>query len=448
MLKKLITALLVCALFLGLAACSAPQNVPEPQDLDPSEPLTICFDLDNPWDPRHYELTDGAPVYSGVKLRQQAVDGFLQAMKEAGGPEDVQVEFLEGYGSDREGQLTRLRAELMAGKGPDLFVLRQNGLSDLFLFPEKKMDGGLFLALDRYMDGAQFMEPDKMLAPVFNAGLSDDGRRFLLPMSFDIDAVVLPPPSPDYDPEKPLTFDGMLDGNVLALWKPGPGEPFTDMSPALGRLANYKKESLLFTEEELGEFFSRLLSYEQAVDSGDIEPARGMFMGDLVSLEGSIASRSWAMEPVALVPLYDREGGVSARVDFFMGINTNAGNPAGAFWAADFLLGHDYMGSSDLHMYMWNGTMPIYPDLLGPEAGVPYIRDSSGENISLNGFSSRHWDAVQELFGRVTQARFPSELDTELTRAYWEYYSAEDEHARNKAVSQAYSTMRMMLGES
>lgn len=448
MLKKLAAALLACGLMLGTAACSAPPKVPEPRDFEPSEPLTICFDLDNLWEPRHYELTDGAPVYTGAKLRQQAVDEFLQAMREAGGPEDVQVEFLEGYGSDREGQLTRLRAELMAGKGPDLFVLRQNGSSDLFLFPEKKMDGGLFLALDRYMEGAQFMEPERMLAPVFDAGLSEDGRRFLLPMSFDIDAAVLPLPSPDYDPDKPMTFDAMLDGNLLALWKPGPGEPFTDMSPALGRLADYKKESLLFTEEELGEFFSGLLSYEQAVENGDIEPPRGMFMGDLPGLEGTIASRSWAMKPVTLVPLYDREGGVSARVDFFMGVNANAVNPAGAFWAADFLLGRDYMGSSDLHMYMWNGTMPIYTDLLGPGVGVPYVRDSSGEDVFVNGFGSRHWDAVQELFGRVTRARFPSELDTELTRAYWEYYRAGDERSRDKAVSDAYSTMRMMLGES
>ena len=205
MFKKLALFMSLLAL-LGLAACSRPgKEAPKPEDLDPKEPLTICFDLDASFDPRHFDFDSGQAKYTGAKLRQEAVDGFLEELAAVGGPQNVQVEFLEGLGSDREGQLTRLRAELMAGEGPDLFVLRQNGASDLFLFPEKKMEDGLFLCLDGYMEGARFMEPDKMLTPVFDAGKSSEGRRFLLPVTYDIDAALMRSSYLHTDPGQKLT---------------------------------------------------------------------------------------------------------------------------------------------------------------------------------------------------------------------------------------------------
>ena len=205
MLRKL-SALLLALLL--LPACSARRaDIPKPKAFDPEEPLTICFDLDGgTTDPRHYEIDRITPLYTG------------------GGPRDVQVEFIEGYGSLRDGQLTHMRSELMAGKGPDLFVICQSAYSNLFLFPEKKMEDGLFLCLDGYMDGAQFMEPDKMLTKVFDAGMASDGRRFLLPMTYSLEAAVLPSSQLDIDTEQELTFSSLLDpngglGGVLWLWR-------------------------------------------------------------------------------------------------------------------------------------------------------------------------------------------------------------------------------------
>lgn len=453
MLKRLTVTLLICVL-LCLTACSKPPAVPEPEEFDPSEPLTICFDLDN-WlgDPRHMDLATGK--YTGAKQRQAAVDQFLQDLKDAGGPENVQVEFIEDRGSDRDGQLTHLRAEIMAGSGPDLFVLKQTGESDLFLFPEKKLEDGLFLALDKYMENARFMEPDKMLKPVFDAGKSADGRQFLLPMTYDIDAAVLRESWMDFDHTAPHSFEEMLDsgtklGSVLSLWKVGePGyNSLIEVYPALGQLADYKKESLNFTQEELGEFFDKLLEYDLKAEDGGIKSPSGLLLGNLTNLHVDVADRVWAREPVALVPLYDRDGGVTARVNFFAGVNANTKNPAGAFWAADFLLGRDYMLDSDLYMYMWSDTLPIYTDLLGPDTHVPYIRSDNPANDFYHGFTGQHWEAYQTLMGLITGAEFPSQLDSQLGVAYARYYQAEDDSAREKVVSEVYSTMRMMLGES
>ncbi len=454
MFRKL-TALLFCLLM--LTACSAQRraDIPEPQKLDPDEPLTICFDLDNGVvDPRHNEIGRERPIYSGGKLRQQAVDSFLEAMEAAGGPRNVQAEFIEGSGSDRDGQLTRLRAELMAGDGPDLFVIRQGGFSDLFLFPEKKMEDGLFLCLDGYMEGAQFMEPERMLTAVFDGGLASDGRRFLLPMTYNLSAAAVPTSYLDIAEGQKLTLDDLLDPesglhSTLRLWRNEEfNDPFFSMYPALGQLADYKKESLSFSKEELGEFFTRLCEYEQKIDAGEIDKPKGALTSYIPDFGKDIAPRPWSKEPLTLVPLYDKEGGVTARIDFYMGVNANASNPAGAFWAADYLLDPDYMADSDIHMYMWCVTMPIYCDLIGPDNSIPYIRGKTPKEDLRDGLTGRHWRAFSELKDRITGAEFPTKLDWEITSGYLSFLQAEDDAAREKAVSEAYTTMSMMLGES
>lgn len=446
MLKKLTVTLLICVL-LCLTACSKPPAVPEPEAFDPGEPLTICFDLDNRPDNRHYDFSTGSK-YTGAKQRRTAVDQFLQDMKDAGGPENVQVEFIEGFGSDREGQLTHLRAEIMAGKGPDLFVLCQSGDRDLFQFPEKKMEDGLFLPLDRYMETAQFMEPDRMVAPVFDAGMSSGGTRYLLPMTYNICVAAMREKKLEFDPAEPHDLDELLDidspiGGVLSLWREYGGFGGNVIAPLLNPVADFKAERLCFTEDELAELFERLRQYETAADSDGFSKPSGVAEAHPIKLDGGVASRSWAAEPVALVPFYDRDGGVTAWVEAYAGVNANAANPAGAFWAADFLLGREYMMTSDLHMYMRCDVLSIYADLGGPDTPLPYNEDID------NGITiGQHWDAFRELTGMITDGAFPTQLDTELTFAYWDYCGADSDSAREKVVSEVYSTMRMMLGES
>lgn len=456
---KLIKLLAAILALLLMTSCSSPRpaKVPEPQPLDPDAPLKICFDLDNPpYDPRHHDFANGRMKYSGAKQRQAAVDQFLRDLEDAGGPRNVEVEFIEGWGDQRNGQLTRLRTEIMAGEGPDLFLLRQSGSFDLIRFPEKKMEDGLFLCLDKYMENAQFMEPDKMLAPIFDAGKSADGRRFLLPMSYSLSAAAVPVSSLEYDPGAAHSFEDMLDGSlggVLALWREtgeveGETGPLGEIYPALGSLADYGKEQLSFTKEELGEFFQSLLEYERRAGSGEVEVPRGMCLSDISGIEAAVADRTWARDPVHLIPLYDRNGGVTARIDFYMAVNANSKNPAGAFCAADYMLGHDFMLDSDLFMYMRSLTLPIYADLLGPETPLPYIRGDTPEESLMNSFGKLHWDSFRTLTGLITGAEFRTELDDELALGYYDYQKAESAAAREKVVSEAYSTMNMMLGES
>lgn len=459
MFKKLALFMSLLAL-LGLAACSRPgKEAPKPEELDPKEPLTICFDLDASFDPRHFDFDSGQAKYTGARLRQEAVDGFLEELAAVGGPRNVQVEFLEDLGSDREGQLTRLRAELMAGEGPDLFVLRQNGASDLFLFPEKKMEDGLFLPLDRYLEAPKFMDPGGMVQPIWDAGKSADGRQMLLPMTYDISVVAMRAEDVTLDPEKNYTLSDMLSGGTP--WLTGALAHKIDeidntfgwnvISLAFGQLADYKKEELRFTQEDLGEILEGLLDFNQRANRGELgDLPRGVGVENPVNLPSAIQEKSWRGDDLTLAPLYGREGGVTARVIHFAGVNANAGNPAGAFWAADFLLGEDYLQSSDFGMYLWCKTLPVCQNLLQEDKPLFYQRDKKNPEVNSTwSLNEDEWRAFTALRERITDAEYPTVLDGTISQAYFDmFYSAEDEPARKKVITETYSKLKMLLGES
>ena len=456
-------AFLLCALALGaLAACSSEKpDVPEPAAFDPQEPLTICFDLDSVLDPRHYSFSqDGSSKYTGAKQRREAVEQLLEAMKAQGGPENVQVEFVEGVGDERDGQLTRLRAELMAGAGPDLFVVCQAGDGrDLFKFPEKKMEDGLFLPLDRYLEAPKFMDPGGMVQPIWDAGKSADGRQMLLPMTYDISVVAMRAEDVTLDPEKNYTLSDMLSGGTP--WLTGALAHKIDeidntfgwnvISLAFGQLADYKKEELRFTQEDLGEILEGLLDFNQRANRGELgDLPRGVGVENPVNLPSAIQEKSWRGDDLTLAPLYGREGGVTARVIHFAGVNANAGNPAGAFWAADFLLGEDYLQSSDFGMYLWCKTLPVCQNLLQEDKPLFYQRDKKNPEVNSTwSLNEDEWRAFTALRERITDAEYPTVLDGTISQAYFDmFYSAEDEPARKKVITETYSKLKMLLGES
>ena len=78
------------------------------------------------------------------------------------GLEDVELEWLPSRDqeSERKAALTRLRTEIMAGKGPDVFLMDfENGSGEslsLFLQPETSMRLGLFYPLDELMENAEY----------------------------------------------------------------------------------------------------------------------------------------------------------------------------------------------------------------------------------------------------------------------------------------------------
>lgn len=105
----------------------------------------------------------------------------------------VKVEVLPDTEEARNAKLQELRTEIMAGEGPDVFLLPAGSLTGaeywdmppLFQDVEEAMGNGLFADLSPWYDEDADLKTEELQQSVMNAGVLD-GKRFVLPLGFDL----------------------------------------------------------------------------------------------------------------------------------------------------------------------------------------------------------------------------------------------------------------------
>lgn len=144
---------------------------------------------------------------------------------------------------DREPELTRLRTEIMAGEGPDAFILdatipgtvTDSGEPLEALFPnvEKSMYSHLFLDLEEMVQSSEIIELENCNQTVMDVGVAGD-NRFLLPLTYTFS-----------------TLDELLQSDQETLKGLFSFRTFKLFPNCLGVLADYEGQNLLVTQESL-----------------------------------------------------------------------------------------------------------------------------------------------------------------------------------------------------
>ena len=137
-------------------------------------------------------------------LRVVTEETFYHSVKDAaefteGTNSEIQVEIqaLVTDKAKREAEIQKLRTEIMAGKGPDVFLMdsipenaiREGGF--LMENPYKTMQSGALASLDIYMEKDAYWK-DSSYNEVFLKAGQYDGRQYIIPMS--VSYYVLPRP--------------------------------------------------------------------------------------------------------------------------------------------------------------------------------------------------------------------------------------------------------------
>lgn len=165
---------------------------------------------------------------------------------------DVNLEVLPMEGADLHSRLTRIRTEIMAGKGPDVFLMMPSLLPDremLFPIPKATMERHVFLPLDELRDSSEHIEWDKINPQILSAGQGSEGQM-LLPMYYSLDMGVS-----GEAVDLPATWENAISGNTPVLSQ-AYGSAFhfgRFRNLAFTDVANYEKETMTITEEELGQ---------------------------------------------------------------------------------------------------------------------------------------------------------------------------------------------------
>lgn len=447
--KKFI-ALMMSVLLLALTGCKS-DHKEIPSDPDTTEPLRVLIDVEF-----------GSSVFSSVKTAMKEYEklpskgstvkyaSFQDVIAELGGPKDIQLEFPPKSGEERDAYMTALRTEMMAGKGPDLFVCisglgwcwDQDTYSGqfvdaLFQFPQQAMERNMFLPLDGYIEKAQFMEWDKLTPVIMDAGKNEKGQ-LLLPMTYTVPVAYFKEEDVEFRLDTGLAWKDMLSGPP-ELVKAAGDSHMSLQSTALWPMAYYKGDKLAITEEELLEYVTLRREAGDRLKTMDMPDGTAQSLKPVNRFDDNYGRDN----ELTLIPVYSRSGGYTAVATSFLGININTKRPDDAFFIADYLMSKEGQ-QSKLYAYMiWDHALPTMEGLM---AGRGWgVSDSMDGAVYM---SENLYEKFVELREGLSGAEFQTSLEEELSNLYTEAAYGESGKSVEKLVHDAYMRMNMMLAES
>lgn len=431
---------LIFSLLLLLPACNSLENMRG--DIDNRSALRICIDING---------------YAGEGdfQRTQDIRDFMFSLKETGGLEGVVFEVIPRSGPERNTAIKRIRTELMAGGGPDVFIvdctLDADEQKSLFPFPDKVMEAGLFLPLDKYMENkTEFTEWDKQQAVVLAAGRNEEGQQ-IIPLSYtfpvqtcNISDFVMAPRESLLTWQDTLTDPVMVDAYaefidcVDVSWgRDMHGqeglyrfvEPYLEHS--LGKLADFHNEELLFTEDELLQRIHEILVLIERNNYEDNCVFTNQFMGSSV-VGGNLT----------MMPMYSDDGGICVSIRNFVAVNRNTKHPEEAYRVVDVLLSEQSQLTKPLYRLgiCASGT---YANSI-PLCDMAFHKDTP---FAFRCFSDESYEIFKAVKGQITAANFRSSLSDDLNMLLMRCTSEEDLVVIEALVHNTYESMKRKVRE-
>lgn len=350
---------------------------------------------------------------------------------------------------ERSQQLQRIRTEILAGKGPDVFIsdcytptlvdLRDVGLDlgdgPLFNFPTQAMKNRVFLPLDEYIENAQFMEFDQLNPTIMALGRNEEGQQ-ILPMEFNFWVTGYIPSGYDMPQERPQSLEKMWDSGCPVLEFTANGMWGDSLLDSFAQTIDQENDLPAFTEEALLEHALAVWESWQKLKQEEWD-FLSEEMWDGCAPMSHFIEEFHPKQDTILTPCYNDAGGISAYVTLFSAINRNASYPEFSFRVLDKLLSKAVM--SEQVIYGWTAGMPTFT---GGDGEMPALGGSS--------LTPELLEQYQELLGMVNGVRFLTTLDQEILRALLPVCSDENATQQDveKTVHQLYTTFKMMLAES
>ncbi len=397
--------------------------------------LTVC--LDPATDPKAFQkaFEESAKLVPGLQ------EAFTLTVESVPGG----LEMTEDQAGERENTLTRLRTEIMAGAGPDLFFCvcprprsnpKLSALKGLFPYPEAAMGSGLFLPLGDYLGNSKKLDQKIFLPQVLESGKLE-GETYLLPLSYTFGVTSFQKGSYSLPQDLPVTYEQQVSSDNTALRQAGHTQ---GIYSTFGKLADYQKGALTFSQEELLAHMEAHLQFSDVSEEEHSDMRPGFSIG-LPNMDPSDSGHDFsaASPEYAFLPQYNTQGGITAYITAFAAVNRNTQYPQEAFAVLETLLSKEGQQS------------PLFAELYG----MPAHRELGSEGSPARGhlgswyLSENNFAELQKLQGQINAVNFFTPLEAELNdllHACQEEALSKEE--LEKQVAEAYRALTMMMGES
>ncbi len=449
-------AILMCIIMLALSGCKPGGESQAPEVPVEESSLRVLMDLDMGSNIVEPKLKRALEKY--LETEDGGFQSFQSTIKALGGPEKLELEFPPVQGNEREMYLTSLRTEIMAGKGPDVFVCDagpsfvtdlahiSNGTvgggwsEPVFNFPRQAMKRNMFLPLDKYIPDFQFTDWERLTPVIMDAGKYGD-KQYLLPMTYTLPMTVFKKSSFQHTPSKEMTWEDMLSGGP-ELKAAASLDTSVYQGSALMPMAAGDKDELAFTEEELLSFMKeKIKAREETLQNKDLPANTDCWLASGFT-DNYLPEGFTSDDGLTMVPLYSREGGCGATITSFAGVNANTESPKAAAFFVDYLLSEECQ-LSGLYAYPLTGSsVPVMEGLMQKDTAIP-CGDSGSWCLS-----PENYEGFCALRDSITRAEFATPLGKELSGLCGEMMDYNKRKSAESRVHDAYMRMNMMLAES
>lgn len=200
---------------------------------------------------------------------QDNVNAAVKYMKEELPDTRFRIQVLPINQEERDTEIQKLRTQIMAGSGPDVYLINNfiletpEFLTPLFENPYKTMQGGVLASLDSYMEKDAYWNEGNYKKEFLAAGQSE-GKQYIIPLSCRYK--VLMSETGNMDNLKGKTLEEWLEEAKLS-----DNAPLKSLVSRcnmwagqwIGNAADYEKREVLFDKQKWETFFVSHLMYKR-----------------------------------------------------------------------------------------------------------------------------------------------------------------------------------------
>ncbi len=361
----------------------------------------------------------------------------------------VTVEIIPTDASAAEAKVTKIRTQMLAGEGPDVFIMKSPDFRyvekevSLFDNPELALRSDTFLPLDDYIANATYIDISKWNKQMMDAGKTDDGQM-VIPLTYSYYGYIQDTEALNKAGDIPTSWDAFCE------WDNAPVKGYTQrmiqmaFSYIFGNLCDYDTGELLYSEDDI---YDTLVSadtyYQEKVES---EQLNGVHVGmpDSLLLDGFNGS-----EDRSFFILPNVDGGTSAMITTYAAVNANTKDAKLAFSFVDILCSDEYMGGLgfpqeglDYNLAAgWSSSWMSYGMLVYEEAFIGSLYFISDEEDAM----------IEAAEANIDSVRFMSNMDWELRQLLTDMIIRQtpdlDETALRESIRATLNSWELQLKE-
>ncbi len=320
---------------------------------------------------------------------------------------DVSYDVLSDDITEREMQITRIQTEILAGSGPDIFILdsvipQASDPISLFENVNKQIESGIFYNLDTLIEEDDDFDLSKYNEIVVNAGRSDDGL-FVFPLNYTFPAITTNE-STDVLGYSLNDISG-IENDILR--SEMTSLAYVYFPNTFASFADYKNEKLLVSKDNILESSKTVTELRNSVVglNENSTETTGIIGGIQDSLE-------FVIEDQSIVALYNDNSGISAKINLYTAINATTDMSEECFDLMKIFLSDEIQTGDQLkHGEKYYGT--FYSNSI---YGLPVNDYVFEDSLRYNyyGISDAIINDVTDMKNQIDNVSFNCNIDREI----------------------------------